>query len=86
MLCGTPFHARTGALCQARNWRRCAGYVVAGSYELTHHGEYYSIRSAAALIDVSPLYKYLIDGPDAERFLNHIVRSHLARREVGLIV
>jgi aminomethyltransferase len=73
MLRGTPFHSRTSALCQAHNWRRWGGCIVAGSYELTHDREYYAIRTTAALIDVSPLYKYLIRGPDAERFLDRVV-------------
>ncbi len=73
MLRGTPFHSRNSALCQAHNWRRWSGYVVAGSYELTHEWEYYAIRSAAALIDVSPLFKYMVRGPDASRFLNRVV-------------
>ncbi len=63
MLRRTPFHSRTSALCQAHNWRRWSGYVVAGSYELTHEWEYYGIRSAAGLIDVSPLFKYIVRGP-----------------------
>jgi aminomethyltransferase len=61
MLRGTPFHSRTSALRQAPEWRRWAGYIVAGSYELNHEREYHAIRSAAALIDVSPLFKYRIE-------------------------
>jgi aminomethyltransferase len=51
----TPFHARTAALCASHAWRRWAGYVVASSYELSHEREYHAIRSAAALLDISPL-------------------------------
>lgn len=83
MLRFTPFHPRTSALCQAQNWRRWAGYIVAGSYELTHDREYYAIRTAAALIDVTPLYKYAIRGPDAERLLDRVVTRDVAGCEVG---
>ena len=62
MLKTTPFHARTAALCASHAWRRWAGYVVASSYELSHEREYHAIRSAAALLDVSPLYKYAVRG------------------------
>jgi aminomethyltransferase len=79
MLRGTPFHSRTSALCQAQNWRRWAGYVAAGSYELTHDREYYAIRTAAALIDVSPLFKYMIRGADAVPFLDRVVTRDVAR-------
>jgi aminomethyltransferase len=79
MLRGTPFHSRTSALCQAQNWRRWAGYVTAGSYELSHDREYYAIRTAAGLIDVSPLFKYMIQGRDAEPFLDRVVTRDVAR-------
>ena len=51
----TPFHARTAALMESQQWRRWAGHMVASSYELLHDREYHSIRSSAALLDVSPL-------------------------------
>ena len=86
MLRGTPFHSRTRALCRAQNWRRWAGYIVASSYELTHEREYYAIRSAAALIDVTPLYKYVIRGPDAERLLNRVVTRDVTKCVVNQVM
>ena len=86
MLRVTPFHSRTGPLCQARNWRRWAGYVVASSYELTHEHEYHAIRSAAALIDVSPLFKYRIGGPDALRLVNRVVTRDAGKMAIGQVV
>jgi aminomethyltransferase len=86
MLRGTPFHARTSALNQAQNWRRWAGYIVASSYELTHDREYHAIRSSAALIDVSPLYKYRVRGSDAERFLDRVLTRDVSRCAVGQVM
>jgi aminomethyltransferase len=86
MLLTTPFHPRTAPLCQARNWRRWAGHVVASSYELAHDREYHAIRSTAALIDVSPLYKYLIEGPDAARLLNRVVTRDVAQSRVHQVL
>jgi aminomethyltransferase len=83
MLKPTPFHSRTAALCQSHAWRRWAGYVVASAYELSHEREYHSIRSAAALFDVSPLYKYLVRGRDAARLLDHVVTHDVARLQAG---
>jgi aminomethyltransferase len=60
--------------------------VVASSYELTHEREYYAIRSAAALIDVSPLYKYMIRGSDAERFINHVVTRDVSKCAVHQVI
>ncbi|MCZ6530327.1 MAG: aminomethyltransferase family protein [Chloroflexi bacterium] len=86
MLRGTPFHSRTSALCEGQNWRRWAGYVVAGSYELTHEREYYAIRTTAALIDISPLHKYRIHGPDAVRVVDRIVTRDASKCAVNQIM
>jgi aminomethyltransferase len=86
MLKTTPFHPRTSALCQGHNWRRWAGHVVASSYELQHEREYHAIRSSAALLDVSPLYKYLIRGQDAAALLDRVVTRHVARAPVGRVL
>ncbi len=86
MLRQTPLHPRTGPLCQSHNWRRWAGYVVASSYELTHDREYHAIRSSAALIDVSPLYKYEVRGSDALRFLNRLLTRDVSKCAVGQVM
>ncbi len=85
MLRTTPFHERTSLLCQAQNWRRWAGYLVAGSYELTLDREYWAIRNSAALIDVTPLMKYMITGPDAGRLLNRVVTRDMDKLKVGQV-
>ena len=82
----TPFHPRTAALSEGQAWRRWAGYVVASSYELSHDREYHAIRNAAALFDVSPLYKYLITGRDAARLLDRVVTRNVAKAKVGQVL
>ena len=82
----TPFHPRTGPLSEGQAWRRWAGYVVASSYELSHDREYHAIRNAAALFDVSPLYKYLITGTDAGRLLDHMVTRNIGKAKVGQVL
>ena len=82
----TPFHPRTAALSEGQAWRRWAGYVVASAYELSHDREYHAIRNAAALFDVSPLYKYLITGRDAGRLLDHIVTRNVAKAKIGQVL
>ena len=86
MLRGTPFHSRTSALSEGQAWRRWSGYVVAGAYELLHDREYASIRNSAALFDVSPLFKYLISGPDAERLLDRVVTRDVTKCQVGQVM
>lgn len=81
----TPFHERTSKICLPQNWRRWAGYLAAGSYELTLDREYWAIRNAAALIDVTPLMKYIIKGKDACRLLNRIVTRDMDKLKVGQV-
>jgi aminomethyltransferase len=81
----TPFHERTSTLCIPQNWRRWAGYLVAGSYDLTLDREYWAIRNAAALIDITPLMKYMITGPDACRLLNRVVTRDMNKLKVGQV-
>lgn len=85
MLRHTPFHERTSKLCLPQNWRRWAGYLVAGSYDLTLDREYWAIRNAAALIDVTPLMKYLIRGRDAGRLLNRVTTRDIDKLAVGQV-
>ncbi len=82
----TPFHPRTAALSEGQAWRRWAGYVVASAYELSHEREYHAIRSAAALFDVSPLYKYMVTGRDAARLLGRVVTRDVGKAKVGQVL
>ncbi|MGQ0765374.1 MAG: aminomethyltransferase family protein [Gemmatimonadota bacterium] len=82
----TPFHPRTAPLCEAQNWRRWAGYLAAGSYELSHEREYFAIRTSAALLDVSPLYKYHISGPGAAELLDRVVTRDVKACKVGQVL
>ena len=86
MLKKTPFHPRVEALCASHAWRRWAGYVVASAYELTHEREYHAIRSAAALFDISPLYKYRVRGTDAARLLDRVVTRDVLRARAGQVL
>ncbi len=86
MLRETPFHPRTAPLCASHAWRRWAGHIVASSYDLVHDHEYHAIRSSAALLDVSPLYKYRITGKDAARLLDRIVTRNVAKAAVGQVL
>ncbi len=86
LLRGTPFHERTAPLVQGQTWRRWAGYTVASSYELAHEREYYAIRNSAALLDVSPLYKYHVTGRDAARLLDRVVTRNVGAAKVGQVL
>jgi aminomethyltransferase len=81
----TPFHERTSRLSIAQNWRRWAGHIVVGSYDLSLDHEYWAIRDGAALIDVSPLMKYVIEGPDAARLLHKVTTRDIHKMAVGQV-
>jgi aminomethyltransferase len=82
----TPFHSRTAPLVRGQTWRRWAGYVVPASYDLIHDLEYAAIRGTAALIDVTPLFKYRIRGPGAAALLDRVVTRDVARCKVGQVL
>ncbi len=73
MSVGTPFHPRTAPLNRKMQWREWSGYFASGTYADSHDIEYNAIREAAALIDVSPLYKYRVAGPDATRLVDRVI-------------
>ncbi|MEK7347598.1 MAG: aminomethyltransferase family protein [Candidatus Eisenbacteria bacterium] len=85
MLKTTPFHPRTSALVRAQTWRRWAGYQMASAYDPHPDREYAAIRSAAALIDVSPLYKYRIAGRDAMRLLDRTITRDMTKLKPGQV-
>lgn len=86
MLLATPFHSRTAPLVRAQTWRRWAGHQVASAYDPHPDREYSAIRSSAALFDVSPLYKYMIEGRDAARLLDRVVTRDVTKCEVGQVL
>ena len=81
----SAFHERTAALCLPQNWRRWAGYIAAGSYDLVLDREYWAIRNAAALIDISPLMKYRISGKDAARLLHRVTTRNIHKMTIGQV-
>src|SRR3954469_12399742 len=83
---GTPFHQRTFALCESLNYREWSGYYTVSAYEPHHDHEYNAIRNAAALIDISPLFKYRLTGKDATRLVDRIITRDLRKVTVGQVV
>ena len=83
---GTAFHERTFALCESLNYREWSGYYAVSSYEPHHEHEYNAIRNAAALIDISPLYKYRLTGKDATRLVDRIITRDMRKVSVGQVV
>jgi aminomethyltransferase len=81
----SAFHARTLQLCESLSYRDWAGYYAVSAYETHHEHEYNAIRNACALIDISPLYKYRVSGPDAMRLVNRVVTRDASKMSVGQV-
>jgi aminomethyltransferase len=82
---GTPLHNRTSSLNENHEWRDWSGYLAAGTYEPSFEREYYAIRNAAALIDISPLYKYDITGPESNLLVDKIITRDISKCAKGQI-
>ena len=82
----SPFFERTTKLNESQEWRRWSGYLAATNYELTHENEYFAIRTKAALLDITPLYKYIISGLDAQQFLDRLVTRNIGICKVGQVM
>lgn len=83
---GTPFHERTLALCESLNYREWSGYYTVSAYEAHHEHEYNAIRNAAALIDISPLYKYRVTGSDATKLVDRVITRDARKISLGQVV
>jgi aminomethyltransferase len=83
---GTAFHERTFPLCQSLNYREWSGYYAVSVYEVHHEHEYNAIRNAAALIDITPLYKYLVTGKEATKLVNRVITRDINKVKVGQVI
>jgi len=82
---GSPFHPRTAPLNRKQQWREWSGYWASATYADAHDIEYNAIREAAALIDVSPLYKYRVSGPDAPALVDRVITRDASKLAVGQV-
>ena len=69
MIRTTPFHERLSALNTQGLYTHWNGHLSSLRYTHSPKHEYFAVRNAVGVFDTSPLSKYRIHGPDAERFL-----------------
>ena len=82
----SPFHERTAPLCKSLRWKDWSGYAAVCSYEVTHDREYFAFRESAGLLDVSPLFKYEVQGPDATALLSRMMTRDVSMMKVGRVM
>jgi aminomethyltransferase len=83
---GTAFHQRTLELCESLNYREWSGYYTVSVYEMHHEHEYNAIRNSAALIDISPLFKYRVTGRDATKLVNRVISRDINKVAVDQVI
>jgi aminomethyltransferase len=86
MTVGSAFDERTQLLNVRRQWREWSGIFSASAYAPHIDIEYNAIRNAAALIDVSPLFKYHLRGPDATRLVDRVITRDASAVGEGRVI
>jgi len=80
----TPFHERARALSQLDSFVPWAGYTTVDVFTSVEQ-EYFAIRNASSLYDLTPMVKYRIAGRDALRFLNRLTTRDLRKLSPGKV-
>src|ERR1700746_1543985 len=80
----TPFHERSRALSQLDSFIPWSGYSTVDVFSSVEQ-EYFAIRNASSLYDLTPMVKYRIAGPDATRFLNRLTTRELGKLRPGRV-
>jgi aminomethyltransferase len=80
----SPFYSRLAALDTLNNWHEWKGYSSADALycDVT---EYFAIRNATAVFDLTPMTKYRISGPDALEYINRLVTRDMHKIKPGRV-
>jgi aminomethyltransferase len=80
----TPFHERARALSQRDSFIPWAGYTTVDVFTAVEQ-EYFAIRNATTLYDLTPMVKYRIAGRDARAYLNRLVTRNIDKLNVNRV-
>lgn len=78
----TPFHPRLAGFNANHSWERWEGWLSVGCFDNVAR-EYFAIRNAATVYDISPITQYTVSGPQAEAFLDRLTTRDMTRLKVG---
>jgi aminomethyltransferase len=85
LTCETAFHKRLSAL--TRNYTEYRGYWLPTHFHAEGPiAEYWACRERAVVIDLSPLRKFEVTGPDAESLLQYCLTRDVRRLSQGQVV
>jgi aminomethyltransferase len=80
----TPFHERARAESQVDSFIPWSGYTTVDVFTNVEQ-EYFAIRNAASLYDLTPMVKYRVSGADAARYLDRLATRQLSRLVPGRV-
>ena len=80
----TPFHSRIAQACETNQWDDWKGYTTPKVYTEVEQ-EYFAIRNATGVFDLTPMIKYRITGPDAEAYLNRLITRDIRKIKQGRV-
>ena len=66
-------------------WKDWAGYFAVCAFDTYAEREYFAFRNGAGMIDVTPLFKYEIHGPDAAAFLSRVMVKNIVKLKIGQV-
>jgi aminomethyltransferase len=82
---GTAFYPRQQELNRKQAWGEWSGYFSPAVYADFHDIEYNAIREGAAVIDATPLYKFVVEGTDAARLLDRVITRDVTKLQVDQV-
>ena len=80
----TPFYSRLTELDALHRWHDWNGYTVPDALYCAET-EYFAIRNATAVFDLSPMSKYRIGGPDALAYLDRLLTRDVKKISPGRV-
>jgi aminomethyltransferase len=86
MSVGTAFFERQRELNTKLSWGDWSGYHAAAVFADFVDIEYNAVREAAAVIDVTPLYKYEVNGADADALLDRVVTRDISAMALDQVI
>ena len=81
----TPFHERARALSQVDSFIPWAGYTTVDVFTAVEQ-EYFAIRNASTLYDLTPMVKYRVTGRDAQAYLDRLVTRDIGKLKPDRVV
>jgi aminomethyltransferase len=80
----SPFYSRIAALDTLNQWHEWKGYSSADAL-YCEDMEYFAIRNATAVFDLTPMTKYHISGPDALAYIDRLVTRDMHKIKPGRV-